>query len=99
MTQIQSYKDLLIWKKGLALVKSVYEMCEQLPKEEVFGLQSQMKRVAISISSDISEGYGRNYEQNYIHFYELLLGFVGSRNSSDLYQRVESYLKKLVSKN
>lgn len=68
MTQIQSYKDLLIWQKGIALVKSVYLLCEKLPKDEMFGLQSQMKRAAISIPSNIAEGYGRNYSQNYIQF-------------------------------
>ncbi len=68
MTHIQSYKDLLIWQKGIALVKSIYLLCEQLPKEEVYGLQSQMKRAAISVPSNIAEGYGRNYTQNYIQF-------------------------------
>ena len=74
MTQIQSYKDLLIWQKGVALVKSVYLLCEQLPKEEVFGLQSQMKRAAISIPSNIAEGYGRNYTQNYVQFLRIARG-------------------------
>jgi len=74
MTQIQSYKDLLIWQKGIALVKLVYEICETLPKEEVYGLQSQMKRAAISIPSNIAEGYGRNYTQNYIQFLRIARG-------------------------
>ena len=74
MTQIQSYKDLLIWQKGIALVKSVYLLCEELPKEEIFGLQSQMKRAAISIPSNIAEGYGRNYSQNYIQFLRIARG-------------------------
>ena len=74
MTQIQSYKDLLIWQKGVALVKSIYLLCEELPKEEVYGLQSQMKRAAISIPSNIAEGYGRNYSQNYIQFLRIARG-------------------------
>ena len=74
MTHIQSYKDLLIWQKGMALVKSVYLLCQQLPKEEVFGLQSQMKRAAISIPSNIAEGYGRNYTQNYVQFLRIARG-------------------------
>ena len=74
MTHIQSYKDLLIWLKGVALVKSVYLLCEQLPKEEVYGLQSQMKRAAISIPSNIAEGYGRNYTQNYVQFLRIARG-------------------------
>ena len=74
MTHIQSYKDLLIWQKGIALVKSIYLLCEQLPKEEVYGLQSQMKRAAISVPSNIAEGYGRNYTQNYIQFLRIARG-------------------------
>lgn len=74
MTHIQSYKDLLIWQKGVALVKSVYLLCEQLPKEEVYGLQSHMKRAAISIPSNIAEGYGRNYTQNYVQCLRIARG-------------------------
>ena len=74
MTHIQSYKDLLIWQKGVALVKSVYLLCEQLSKEEVYGLQSQMKRAAISIPSNIAEGYGRNYTKNYAQFLRIARG-------------------------
>ena len=74
MTQIQSYKDLLIWQKGIALVTSVYVLCDTLPKEEVYGLQSQMKRPAISVPSNIAEGYGRNYSQNYIQFLRIARG-------------------------
>ncbi len=74
MTHIQSYKDLLIWQKGIDLVKSIYLLCKELPKEEVYGLQSQMKRAAISVPSNIAEGYGRNYTQNYIQFLRMARG-------------------------
>lgn len=74
MTLIQSYKDLLIWQKGIDLVKSFYLLCKELPKEEVYGLQSQMKRAAISVPSNIAEGYGRNYTQNYIQFLRMARG-------------------------
>lgn len=74
MTHIQSYKDLLIWQKGIDLVKSIYLLCKELPKEEVYGLQSQKKRAAISVPSNIAEGYGRNYTQNYIQFLRMARG-------------------------
>lgn len=74
MTHIQSYKDLLIWQKGIDLVKSIYLLCKELPKEEVYGLQSQMKRAAISVPSNIAEGYGRNYTQNHIQFLRMAGG-------------------------
>jgi four helix bundle protein len=74
MTHIQSYKDLLIWQKGIDLVKSIYLLCKELLKEEVYGLQSQMKRAAISVPSNIAEGYGRNYTQNHIQFLRMAGG-------------------------
>lgn len=74
MSSIKSYKDLLIWQKGIQLVKEIYLICIDLPKDEVFGLQSQMKRAAISIPSNIAEGYGRNYTQNYIQFIKIARG-------------------------
>lgn len=74
MTHIQSYKDLLIWQKGIDLVKSIYLLCKELPKEEVYGLQSQMKRAAILVPSNIAEGYGRNYTQNDIQFLRMARG-------------------------
>ena len=74
MGEIKSYKDLLVWQKGLEIVKEIYLICTFLPKNEVFGLQSQMKRAAISIPSNIAEGYGRNYTQNYIQFLRIARG-------------------------
>ena len=73
-TSIQSYKDLLIWQKGIALVKSIYLLCEKLLKEEAFGLQSHMKRAAVSVPSNIAEGYVRNYTQSYIQFLRVARG-------------------------
>ena len=71
---IRSYKDLLIWKKGVEIVKKVYASCKKFPKEEIFGLQTQIKRAAVSIPSNIAEGYGRNYTQNYIQFLKIARG-------------------------
>lgn len=68
MSSIQSYKDLKIWQKGISLVKLIYKSCESFPKEEVFGLTSQIKRSSISIPSNIAEGWGRNSTQSYSHF-------------------------------
>ncbi|MBK5209130.1 MAG: four helix bundle protein [Flavobacteriaceae bacterium] len=74
MNTIKSYKDLLIWQKGIEIVKETYLLCENLPDKEVYGLQSQMKRAAVSIPSNIAEGYGRNYTQNYIQFIKIARG-------------------------
>ena len=74
MSGIQSYKDLKIWQKGISLVKLIYKSCESFPKEEVFGLTSQIKRSSISIPSNIAEGWGRNSTQSYSHFLKIARG-------------------------
>ncbi len=56
---INSYKDLTVWRKSMDLAVKVYELCRQFPKEEIYGLSSQMKRAAISIPSNIAEGFKR----------------------------------------
>ena len=55
----QSYKDLLVWQRSVGLVRMVYKATTAFPREEMFGLTSQMRRSAVSISSNIAEGQGR----------------------------------------
>jgi len=62
------HKDLLVWKKAIELVCEVYTYCSKLPKNEHFGLISQMQRAAISIPSNIAEGAARNSKKDYIRF-------------------------------
>ena len=71
MSDIKTYKDLLIWQKGILLVKTIYTNLESFPKDEIFGLQSQIKRAAVSIPSNIAEGWGRNSTISYIHFLKI----------------------------
>jgi four helix bundle protein len=56
---VQSYRDLVAWNKAMELVTEVYRATQKLPKEELFGLMSQIRRAAISIPSNIAEGKGR----------------------------------------
>ena len=74
MSEIKSYKDLLIWQKGIDLVIKLYELVEDFPKEEMYALTSQLKRASVSIPSNIAEGYGRNSSQSYIHFVSISRG-------------------------
>ena len=74
MTQIKSYKDLLIWQKGIDISIKLYELVQDFPKEEMYALTSQLKRAAVSIPSNIAEGYGRNSTQSYIHFVSISRG-------------------------
>ena len=62
------YKDLLVWQKGIALVKCVYELTRCFPGDEKFGLISQMRRAAVSIPSNLAEGQARNTTGEFVQF-------------------------------
>lgn len=65
---IESYKDLKVWQRSIELVKEVYKISSELPKSELYGLISQMRRAAVSIPSNIAEGYKRRNLGEYIQF-------------------------------
>lgn len=65
---MNNYKDLKIWQKSVDLAVRVYEITKDFPKEEVYGLTSQMRRSAVSISSNIVEGAGRNSKKEFNNF-------------------------------
>lgn len=65
---IKSYKDLIVWQKSIFLVKEVYTLTEDYPREELFGLVSQMRRAAVSIPSNIAEGKCRGTRKDYAYF-------------------------------
>ena len=63
-----SYKDLKAWQRSMQLVQEIYRITLTFPKNETFGLTSQMRRAAISIPSNIAEGKGRSTDRDFIHF-------------------------------
>ncbi len=69
-----SYKELNVWQKSIILVDEIYKLTRELPKEEMFGLVSQMRRAAISIPSNIAEGYRRNHTAEYRQFLAISFG-------------------------
>ena len=69
-----NFKNLKIWQKGIDIVISVYKLSENLPKEEKFGLRSQITRAAVSIPSNIAEGSGRSSQKKFKRFLEVSLG-------------------------
>jgi four helix bundle protein len=64
----RDYQDLLVWKKGMVLVRQVYDITRHFPEAEKFGLVSQMRRAAVSIPSNIAEGQARNTTGEFIQF-------------------------------
>ena len=73
---MKTYRDLLVWQKSMTFVTNIYQVTKTFPKEEVYGLTSQIRRCAISIPSNISEGYGRNSTNDYIRFLQISMGSI-----------------------
>src|SRR3982751_1616510 len=67
-TTTRSYKDLVVWQKGIALAKVVYKVTRNFPAEEKFGLIAQMRRAAVSVPSNIGEGQARHTTGEFIQF-------------------------------
>ncbi len=68
------YKDLIVWQKSIKLVAAFYKLTGQFPKEEIYGITSQMKRAAISIPSNIAEGSKRGTQKDFTHFLTIAYG-------------------------
>jgi four helix bundle protein len=71
---MKSHKDLDVYKKSIEFVTSIYRITESFPKSEQFGLVSQMRRAAVSLPSNISEGAARQYRKEYIQFLYIAQG-------------------------
>ncbi len=71
---MKTHKDLDVWKRAIELAKDVYELTKNYPKEELYGLVSQMRRSAVSIASNISEGAARQGKKEFIQFLYIALG-------------------------
>ena len=71
---LKSHRDLQVWQKAMDLVVAVYELTRGLPKEERYGLTSQLRRAAVSIPSNIAEGYGRVHRGDYIRHLSIASG-------------------------
>ncbi|MDX8439493.1 four helix bundle protein [Mesorhizobium australafricanum] len=69
-----SYKDLVVWQQAMDLAVSVYSATKSWPKEELYGLTSQVRRSATSVSSNIAEGYGREIRGSYQQFLRIAQG-------------------------
>jgi four helix bundle protein len=74
MGSIHSYKDLDVWKKSFAFSVEIYKITTAFPSEEKFGITSQIRRAAVSIPSNIAEGWSRKSTKSYIQFLNIASG-------------------------
>jgi four helix bundle protein len=69
-----SYRNQFIWKRAVQLSINCYKLTQYFPQSEIYGLTSQIRRSAVSVPSNIAEGYGRQSKAEYIHFLHIALG-------------------------
>ena len=65
---IKTYRDLIVWQKSISLVTQIYKITKSFPNDETYGLSAQMRRCAVSMPSNIAEGYGRRTDREFRQF-------------------------------
>lgn len=93
-TKIKSFTDLYAWQEGHKLVVMVYKTTKNFPKEEMFGIVSQMRRCVISITSNIAEGFSRNTNKDKVQFYCIAHGSLTELQNQLLAARDIGYLNE-----
>ena len=71
---IESYRDLMVWQKAMDIVADIYAITANFPREEIYGLTSQIRRSAISLPSNIAEGHAKGGRKEYAHFVGIAMG-------------------------
>jgi four helix bundle protein len=92
MGQINSFKELEIWKKGIEIVKMVYQLTSTFPKTEDYGLSSPMRRCAVSVPSNIAEGFRRNGKKEFRQFLNIALGSLAELETQLIIAKEINYL-------
>ena len=110
---METHKDLRVWQQSIEMVTSIYLMTQSFPKEEMFGLVSQLRRASVSVPSNIAEGYARGTDKEKLHFLRissgsmsevetqlmlsLNLGYIDLEKYNELSETVTSVWKQLNS--
>ena len=110
---MSTFRNLLVWQKSMDLVTKMYSSTQKFPKEELFGLTSQIRRSAVSIPSNIAEGYGRDSNKEYLRFLNISIGslfelqtqieiaknimYLNEKDFNDLYENSREIERMLVS--
>lgn len=82
--KVKTFRDLIVWQKAMTLVEVIYQLTSLFPSNETFGLVSQLRRSAVSIPSNIAEGWSRRTTRDYAHFLRMAYG-----SSSEVETQIE----------
>ena len=94
---MKNHYDLDVWKKSIELVKDIYEISKFFPKEEIYGLTSQIRRAAVSIPSNIAEGASRQSNKEFIQFLYIALGSSSEVETQIIIAKELSFVKDIES--
>ncbi|TKJ47848.1 four helix bundle protein [Candidatus Aerophobetes bacterium Ae_b3a] len=94
MVKTKSFKDLIVWQKAYRLVLEIYKITKDFPKSETYGLAQQMRRAAVSLPSNIAEGYGRRHKTEYKQFLSIAYGSLSESETQYLLSIDLGYTKK-----
>jgi four helix bundle protein len=72
--EVRSYRDLKVWQDAMTLVEGCYRFTKDMPREELYGLTSQIRRSSVSVPANIAEGYGRDSAGSYVNFLKTAQG-------------------------
>lgn len=94
--KLTRFEDMPVWQESQSFAVEVYKVTKNLPKEELYGLVSQLRRAASSVSANIAEGFGRKTVNDRVHFYHIALGsLLESKNFIYLEGRLD-YIEHVV---
>ena len=91
---MQNFKELLLWQEAHQLTLSVYEATKNFPKEEIFGVTSQIRRAAVSVPCNIAEGCGRFTSKDFANFLQISLGSTNETDYLTLLAKDLNYLQQ-----
>lgn len=97
--EIKSFRDLIIWQRGIYLVKEVYKETMNFPREEMYGLTNQIRRAAISIPSNVSEGHIRQHRAEFRQFLNIALGSLAELETQIIISRELNYISNEKTEN
>ena len=90
--KVTDFRDLVVWRKGREIARAVYEQTRAFPSDELFGLTNQMRRSAVSITSNIAEGFNRRGSREFHRFVSVALGSCGELRSLILIAEDQNFL-------
>lgn len=96
---MKSYKELAVWQRSFTLANAIFKATETFPQQQRFGLAAQMQRAAVSVPSNIAEGFNRKSTKEYIQFLNIALGSLAELETQTLIAQTQNFIKgeKLLS--